>query len=164
MGVAINFIAKLLNTNDSVITLELDDIVFSKKHGHEICVMRIVGKNIFPKMTTEEILSNKQAMAGLSKEDLIRITKLHMEIKYNKDKLQLIEINRNGSVLLENRYKERVRYSENRIISDAKLQDKLMGSAALSLGYRFGLKHHINVLRQRSGFINKIVSFFKIEK
>lgn len=164
MGAVASFISRLLNTSDSVITLELDDVIFSKKHGHEICIMRIVGKNIFPKMTTEEILENKQAMLGLSKDDLIAITKLHMEIKHNKDKLKLVEINRNGTVLFENKYKERIKYSESRIISDGKLQDKLEGSAALSLGYRFGLRQHIRILRQKGNLVSKIVSLFKVDK
>lgn len=57
---------------------------YSKKYCHDICVMRLVGKNIFPLMTAEEILSSKSAMAGLSDEDLVKITRLDMEIKYKK--------------------------------------------------------------------------------
>jgi len=54
-------LVKIINKVESDITIELEEIVFSKKHGHEICIMHFVGKNIFPKMTTEEI-SSWQAM------------------------------------------------------------------------------------------------------
>ena len=108
----------LLEKLEPEVSLVLDDIVYDKKYGHEICVMRLVGKNIFPKMTTEEILDNPKARVGLSKEDIIIITRLDMEIKLKKAKLRIVEHDRNGIVVLENQYGERKRYSENDISSN----------------------------------------------
>lgn len=164
MSAVINFWSKLLNKVEPGITLELDEIVYSKKHGHDICVMHLVGKNIFPKMTAEEILSNKQAMAGLSNEDLIKITRLDMEIKYKRNNFRVVEIDRNGMVLVENQFKERIRYSEKLIVSDPKLQDQLNGRDGVGIGYRVGLKEGAKTTKYKQDFLKRFLSLFKNSK
>lgn len=106
MGAGLKFWNKIFHHFESKPTYELDDIIYSKKHGHEICVMRLVGKNIFPLMTTGGILSSRAAMAGLSNEDLVKITRLDMEIRYKKNTLRLIETDRNGTALFEDQFKK----------------------------------------------------------
>ncbi len=76
MSVLLNFLTKITNKIETDSTIELDEIIFSRRHGHNICVMHVKGKNIFPKMTAEQILSNPTAMLGLGKKDLIRIAQL----------------------------------------------------------------------------------------
>lgn len=161
MSAVVNFWSKLLNKIEPGVTLELDEIVYSKKHGHDICVMHLVGKNIFPKMPAEEILSNKQAMAGLSNEDLIKITRLDMEIKYKKNNLRVVEIDRNGMVLTENQFKERKRYSEKLIASDPSLQDQLNGRDGIRIGYRVGFKDGAKTTKYKQDFLKKLLSLFK---
>ena len=60
----ISYFGALVKKLEPEYTLRLEDIIYSKSHGHEICVMQLVGKSAFPKYTTEELLSNPRAMIG----------------------------------------------------------------------------------------------------
>lgn len=143
-----NIWSKVLDKIDPEVTIELDEVIHSKKHGHEVCIMRLVGKNIFPIMSPEEILSNKKAMMGLSREDLITITRLDMKIKTEKDKLRLIEIDRNGTLVLEDSYVQK-RYSELLVASDVSILNRLIGKDAYRIGYRVGLKEGITLNQKK---------------
>lgn len=156
--------SKLLDKLEPEVSLELDEIIYDKKYGHEICVMRLIGKNIFPKMTAEEILDNPKARAGLSKEDIIIITRLDMEIKLNKAKLRMVEHNRNGTVVIENKYGNRKTYLENNISSNGTLLENLNGKHAYSIGYRVGFKEGYKTIHQKKTILGKVKKFFKILK
>src|SRR3990167_11210417 len=84
----INVWSKIIDRLEPEVSLELEQIEFNERLGQYICVMHLVGKNIFPKMTTDEILSNPKARAGLSHEDLIEITKLDTQAKMEREKLK----------------------------------------------------------------------------
>ncbi len=144
------------------VSFELDDIIYDKKYGHEICVMRLIGKNVFPKMTAEEILNNPKARAGLSKEDLITITQLDMEIKFRKAKLRIVEHDRNGTVVLENQYGERKTYSEKYISSNAELLENMNGKYGHAIGYRVGFKYGVETVRQKKNLLHKVKALFKL--
>lgn len=161
MGAVINMWNRFLTKIEPVVTFELDEIIYSKKHGHEVCIMHIVGKNIFPIMTAEEILSNEQAMVGLSHDDLIKITRLDMEIKYKRNILRVVEADRNGTVLVENQFRERIRYSEKLIVTSPEIQDKLNSRDAIGIGYRTGLREGLKIIKDKSTFLGKILSHFK---
>lgn len=62
----VSYLSRLGSRLEPEYTLRLEDIIYSKSHGHEICVMQLVGKNAFPKYTTEQLLSDPSAMIGLS--------------------------------------------------------------------------------------------------
>lgn len=153
--------SKLLDKLEPEVSLELDEIIYDKKYGHEICVMRLIGKNIFPKMTAEEILDNPKSRSGLSKEDIIIITRLDMEIKLKKDKLRMIEHKRNGTVVLENQYGNRKTYLENSISSNSKLLENLNGKHAYSIGYRVGFKEGFKTTHQKKNILGKVKKFLK---
>jgi len=154
--------SKLLDKLEPEVSLELDDIIYDKKHGHEICVMRLIGKNIFPKMTAEEILDNPKARSGLSKEDVIIITRLDMEIKLKKAKLHMVEHNRNGTLVLENQYGNRKTYLENNISSNITLLENLNGKHAYSIGYRVGFKEGFKTILQKKNISGKVKKFLKL--
>ncbi len=153
--------SNLLDKLEPEISLELDEIIYDKRYGHEICVMRLIGKNIFPKMTAEEILDNQKARAGLSKEDIIIITRLDMEIKLKKAKLQMVEHNRNGTIVLENRYGNRKAYLENDISSNINLLENLNGRHAYSIGYRVGIKEGFKAINQKRSILNTVKKLLK---
>src|SRR5687768_7435016 len=96
----ISYLGRLVNKLEPEYTLKLEDIIYSKSHGHEICVMQLVGKSAFPKYTAEELLSDPGAMIGLSPLDAVTITRLDYKIKERKRKCQVLEIDRNGTILL----------------------------------------------------------------
>ncbi len=154
--------SSLLDKLEPEVTFVLDDIIYDKKYGHEICVMRLIGKNIFPKMTPEEILENPKARAGLSKEDLIIITQLDMEIKYRKAKLRMVKHDRNGTVVLENQYGERKTYSEKFISSNVELLENMNGKSAHAIGYRVGFKSGVETTRQKKTMLNRAMAFLKL--
>ncbi|MCD6040345.1 MAG: uncharacterized protein K0S27_1745 [Gammaproteobacteria bacterium] len=135
---------------------KLDKIIFSKKHGHKICVIKLVGKNISPKMTAEEILSNPKTKAGLNKEDLITITRLDMEIKLRKEKFQLVEYDRNGTVILQNERGERKTYSEQTLSTSPDLLNLMNGKDGHTIGYRVGFKNGFHTVHQKRDLGNKI--------
>lgn len=161
MGAVIKLWDKIISNLESKITYELDDIIYSKKHGQDVCVMRIIGKNIFPIMTSEEILSSKSAIAGLSIEDIIKITRLDMQIRYNKNKLRMIETNRDGTILFEDSLKNRVRYSEELLISTPEIQDKLNGKDAIHIGYKAGFKHGVKASRAKNNLVTNLLHLCK---
>ena len=159
-----NILTKLLDKIESDVTLELDEIKFSKKHGHDICVMHLIGKNTFPIMTADEILSNPKARAGLSNDDLILITRLDMEIKLKKNNLRVVERDRNGTVVLSNEAGERKRYAERLVSINTELLDKLNGKDAHGIGYRIGFQDGFAVIKQKINLGNTIRNFFKFTK
>ncbi len=164
MGATVSIFDRFFGYKEDGATLALDEICYSKKHGHEICVIRMVGKNIFPRMATDEILTNKHIVDSLSREDLVKITKLHMEIKQRRDSLNLIEVDRNETILFENQYKEKIRYSSKHILSDPKIQNKLQGKVAFSIGYRLGFKEGSSLAKRKNSIVSKIVEFIRIKK
>lgn len=159
-----NIWSKLLDKIESDVTLELDEIMFSKKHGHDVCIMHLIGKNTFPIMTTDEILSNPKARAGLSNDDLILITRLDMEIKRKKNNLRVVERDRNGTVVLSDETGERKRYSERLISLDPNLLDKLGGKDAHGIGYRVGFQDGFEAIKQKINLGRTIRNFFRFTK
>lgn len=155
MGKVVKILEKILDKMEPDSTIELEEIVYSKKHGHEICIMRLIGKNIFPKMTADEILSNPKARAGLSKEDLIKISQLDIQIKFKKNRLHIVEFDRNGTVVLEDEFLEKKRYSEKVISQDPMLLNKLNGSDSYRIGYRVGIKDGLSTLKQKQNVLGR---------
>lgn len=130
----------LVDKLEPEVTLELESIEYNPFYGHEICVLRLVGKNSFPKLTTHEILSNPKLMTGLSRDDLVKITKLDIEINEKKKKHKIVEIDRNGSVVLQNSHGETTRYSEKIISSNPAIIGSLNPNDAHRIGYKVGFK------------------------
>lgn len=136
----ISFFGSLVSKFEPQYTLRLEDIIYSKSHGHEICVMQLVGKSAFPKYTTEELLSDPNAMIGLSPQDAVTITRLDYLIKERKRKLKVLEIDRNGTILLRDSSGKEVRYSEKHISSSREIIKDMISEDAHDLGYRVGFK------------------------
>ncbi len=160
MQKVINFWTNMINRIDQDITIELDAIIYCNKRGHEICVMHLIGKNVFPKMTTDEILRNPKAMSGLSKEDLITIAQLDMQIKQRKHSLQVVEFDRNGTVVLEDQLRTRKRYSEKLLISQPEILDRIKGKDAFSLGYRIGYTNGNHLKKIKFSSMKKLFAKF----
>lgn len=136
----INFFSHLTNRIEPEFTFRLVDVIYSPKHGHEICVMQLSGKNIFPKFTAEEILSNPSALVGLSSKDAVKITQLDYLIKERKKKCQVLEVDKNGTILLKNSFGKISRYSEKYISSNRELLNTMKSDDAHDLGYRVGFR------------------------
>ena len=156
MGKVVNFISALINKSEENITLRLDSIEFSRKHGHEICIMQLVGKNAFPKMTTHEILSNPRAMVGISPADIVSIVRLDEQIRERKSKNKILEIDSNGSIVLINEDGSERRYSEKYISSDRELLNTLDGSDAHDIGYRVGFKDGLSINEKKKNALNSL--------
>lgn len=151
----LSYLGGLINKLEPEYTLRLDDIIYSKAHGHEICVMHLVGKNAFPKYTTEELLSDPNAMKGLSPEDAVIIARLDYIIKERRNKFEVLEVDRNGTVLLRDASGKTERYSEKKISSDRELIKRMGSEDAHNLGYRVGFKEGANLKKYKnSSFLN----------
>ncbi|WP_218813593.1 hypothetical protein [Rickettsiella endosymbiont of Dermanyssus gallinae] len=159
----INFFSHLTNRIEPEFTFRLVDIVYSPKHGHEICVMQLSGKNIFPKFTAEEILSNPSALVGLSSRDAVRITQLDYLIKERKKKCQVLEVDKNGSILLKDSFGRIARYSEKYISSNRDLLNTMKSDDAHDLGYRVGFRDGFEIKKFKKQaenlFRNKLKKF-----
>lgn len=138
-----NVFKSIISKLEPEYTLRLVEIVYSKAHGHEICVMQLVGKNAFPKYTAEEILSDPGAMIGLSPQDAVTITHLDYSIKERKKRYSIMEIDRNGTVLMQNPDGDINRYSERTISSQREILSHMHPEDAHDLGYRVGFKDGI---------------------
>lgn len=153
----INFFSYWINKVEPEYTFRLVEIIFSEKHGHELCVMQIVGKNIFPKFTPEELLSNRSALVGLSPDDLLIISKLSYLIKDRKRHSQILEVDTNGIIMLRDPSGRVIRYVEKYISSNRELLDTFKGSDGYDIGYRVGGRESLEDKR----FKKQIVSLIK---
>jgi hypothetical protein len=144
MAKIFSFIKTILDKSENI-TLRLVELEYSSKHGHEICIMQLIGKNIFPKLTAEEILSNRNIMTGLPPEDIIFITRLDSKIQERKRGMKVLEVDRNGTIVLVSSDGKIKRYSEKKISKDLEMISKMNSIDAYALGYRVGFKEGINL-------------------
>lgn len=162
----VSFFSNLINKIEPEYTWRLVDIIYSKKHGHEICVMHLAGKSAFPKFTAEELLSDPHAMKGMSALDAVSITKLDYVIKDRKKKSIIIEIDRNGTILLGDSLGRERRYAEKFVSSNREMINSLHSQDAHDLGYRVGFREGINIKKVKKqvspGIKKKILKFIRL--
>lgn len=151
MGKVVNLISSMINKTEDNITLRLVAVEFSKRLGHEICVMQLVGKNVFPKMTTSELLSDPKALIGLSSADIISIVRLDEKIKERITKNQILEIDQNGTIVLLSIDGTEKRYSEKFISSNRDLLNTIPSLDAHDIGYRVGFKDGLSINEKKKG-------------
>lgn len=77
--------------------------------------------------------------------------------------MRLIEIDRNGTALFEDQFKNRVRYSEKVIVSSPEMQDKLTGRDGIKIGYRVGFKDGAKVQGEKQAFFKRILHLLRIK-
>ncbi|MFA5958996.1 MAG: hypothetical protein WC785_00590 [Tatlockia sp.] len=164
----ISYFGNLVNKLEPQYTLRLDDIIYSKSHGHEICVMQLVGKSAFPKYTTQELLSNPNAMIGLSPQDAVTITRLDYTIKERNRKYQVLELDRNGTILLRDFSGKECRFSEKHISSTRTMIKDMRSEDAHDLGYRVGFREGLHAKKYKKQaskeFRAKIMRFIPFGK
>lgn len=61
---------------------KLIDIIYSDKHSHKICLIQSSGKNIFLKLSAQDIINNPDFLLRLSPRDIVSIARLDDEIEY----------------------------------------------------------------------------------
>lgn len=147
MAKILNFIKTILDKNETI-TLRLVELEYSARHGHEICVIQLINRNIFPKLTAEEILSNRNMMLGLPPEDIIFITRLDAKIKQRKEEMKVLEVDKNGTIVLVSSNGKVKRYSEKKISMTPEIVSKMNSLDAMSLGYRVGFKDGLNCFKK----------------
>ncbi|MGQ3891822.1 hypothetical protein [Legionella sp. CNM-4043-24] len=145
----IAFMGSLVRKLEPEFTLRLVDVIYSKAHGHELCVMQVVGKNAFPTCTAEELLADPKAMLGLSPQDAVTITRLDCAIKERKNRLRVLDVDRNGTILLRDESGNECRYSEKLLSSERELLKSLDGEDAHDLGYRVGFREGFQINRHK---------------
>lgn len=96
----VSFLGKLIRKVEPQYSIKLIDIIYSKSHGHEICVLQLVGKNSFPKYSAADLMADPESMVGMSPQDAIAIAVLDCHIKERMGKQKVLEIDRNGTILL----------------------------------------------------------------
>jgi hypothetical protein len=153
----VDFFSHLINKMEPEYTFKLVDIIYSSKHGHELCIMQLTGKNAFPKYTPEELLSDPRAMAGMSALDAVTITKLDNLIKERKGKCKVLEIDKNGTIVLRGPSGKVQRYSEKNVSSNRELLSSMRGEDAHDLGYRVGFRDGLQI----KNFKKQAANFFK---
>jgi hypothetical protein len=136
----VSFLGGLIRRVEPQYSIKLIDIIYSHSHGHEICVLQLVGKNIFPKYCTADLLADPESMVGMSPNDAVAIAILDCHIKERKGKQKVLEIDRNGTILLRDSSGREQRYSECLISSDREMIQSLTSGDAHDLGYRVGFR------------------------
>lgn len=146
----IDFVSYLVNRLEPDYTLRLVGVEFSQKHGHEICIMQLSGKNVFPKYTPQEILSNPKGMVGLSPQDAVTISKLDDIIQKRKKQSKVLEVDKNGSIVLKMSSGRTQRFSENYISTYRRdVLQSMRPEDAHDLGYRVGFKEGASIQQQK---------------
>ena len=97
----------------------------------------------------EELLSDPSAMIGLSPQDAVTITRLDYTIKERKRKYQVLEIDRNGTILLRDSSGKECRFSEKNISSTREMIKDMRSEDAHDLGYRVGFREGVNAKKYK---------------
>ncbi len=84
LSLAVQSIYFLINERTPSNNFRFCSTKFSRKHGHDICVIQVKGKSIYPEFTAAEIINNPELLLEFSREDVVTITKIHMHIEYLK--------------------------------------------------------------------------------
>lgn len=61
--------------------LKLSHITYSKRLGYEICIVQVIGKNIFSEFEAQYLITQPRILNGFSHQDVVRITLLAAQIK-----------------------------------------------------------------------------------
>lgn len=144
----IGFISKLVESVEPEFALKLDRIIYSNEHHCEVCVIQLVGKNAWPVMTTTEILSDPDFAKELSDRDLVMITRLDKEIQRRTQTYKVLEIDQNGTILLEDQKGHIKRYAEKNVSADSKILNGLSSIDAHDIGYRVGFRNATSLWAQ----------------
>ncbi|MCB1454677.1 MAG: hypothetical protein KDJ43_13625, partial [Rhizobiaceae bacterium] len=148
-------------------TLRLVGVEYSAKHGHEICIMQLSGKNAFPKYTPRELLSNPRSMSGLSPQDAVAIAKMDEVIRQRKERHKVLEFDKNGTIVLKMPSGSEQRFSEKYLSTNRRdlLQD-MLSEDAHDLGYRVGFRDGIDIEAQKKKILStpvkKLVKYIPI--
>lgn len=140
MSKVVSILQRIIERAEPDITLKLEKVIYSPRHKHEICVLQLIGKNAWPRMTPQEILEDPQTIRGLSQEDVVKITRLDEKIKMRVKELKVLEIDVNGTIILEDKRGNVRRFSEKKLSENRKMLAKLSSLDAHDLGYRVGFR------------------------
>ena len=162
----VSFLSGLIKKVDPVYTIRLEDIIYSKSYGHEICILQLVGKNSFPKYTAAQLMEDKGFMVGMSPEDAAAIAVLDYRVKERNGKKKVLEIDKNGTIVLRDSNGVEQRYSERLISSDREMIRSLDSEDAHDLGYRVGFRDGLDIKKQKGkdGLLkNKLLNLIKFK-
>lgn len=157
----INYLGDLVRKLEPQYTIRLMNVIYSEEHGHEICLLQQVGKNTFMKCTADEILTDPQTMQGLSAQDAVTISRLDQSIRECKNTATVVDIDRNGTILLRDNDGDECRYPEKLLSSERDLLNTLNADDAHDLGYRVGFREGLAVhsaKKQAAGYAKSGVS------
>ena len=163
----VSFLGGLIKGVEPQYSINLIDIIYSKSHGHEICVLQLVGKNSFPKYSAAELIASPESMVGMSPKDAVAIATLDCRIKERVGKHKVLEIDRNGTILLRDSSGKEKRYSECMLSSNREMIKHLDSEDAHDLGYRVGFRDGIDckkIKRKCSVFKDKILNLINFSK
>lgn len=133
----INFIGKFVNRWEPHVS-------YSKSHKHKIGVM--------------QLLASSHGMIGLSPENVVQRNQLDLQIKEKPKKCKVLEVDRNGTILLRDSTGEVKRYSEHHISNDRILLKELLSEEAHDIGYRVGFRDGMELKKQKMRLGNGIKS------
>ena len=163
----LSFLGGLIRGVEPQYSIKLIDIIYSKSHGHEICVLQLAGKNTFPKYTAADLLADPESMVGMSPQDAVAIAILDCRIKERRGKQKVLEIDRNGTILLRDSLGREQRYSECLLSSDREMINNLNSDDAHDLGYRVGFRDGFDYKKSKgksSLFKDKILGLINFSK
>lgn len=76
------------------VTFKLVAIHFSKKHGHDICVLQMLGRNVFTELDPRQIVATPEILNSLSPSDTIEVGRLieRLEAEMEQGCYRLLEV------------------------------------------------------------------------
>ncbi|WP_419421552.1 hypothetical protein ACNVED_16325 (plasmid) [Legionella sp. D16C41] len=150
-----DFFHYLLKSESDKDSLRLIDIIYSKSHKSEVCIVQLIGKNVFPTYTAKAILSDKRLFNSFSREDLLLIKELDTKINEREKRRTVLEVDMCGTILLKDSKGNIKRYAEKLISTDQELLESLDSVDAFSIGYRVGYKDGKNDISQKFKIKNR---------
>jgi hypothetical protein len=140
------FLTLLAHNDQQKITLKFCRMIYCPTRKHELCVMQLIGKNSFPTYSPYEILSTNHLLRSINAEDAVVITRLDEKIRRRHRQCKVLEVDRNGTILIEDDKGKVQRLAEVLIAKDPAFLAKLDGLNAYNLGYRMGLRGGVKPL------------------
>ncbi len=133
----------------------------SRKHGHDICIVQVIHKNIWPELTAKEIIQNPDLIKNFSPEDLVKIAKIDskIETEMNQSAYKVLEFNHDQTVLIQQTGKAYVHsVSCESIAQNKMILRRLNSEDAYCIGYMNGT----NQVQKTREAIQKMSRFGKI--
>lgn len=128
--------AKQRRSNSAI--YRFDDKIYSKRLGHYICRCQLVGTKHFFMSAATEILNDRALLENFSHSDVLLIKEIAEVVQRTQNRLKVVELAMNGTVLLEDYKGKQTRYANSVAVTDESIVKRVERDQLVAIAYRAG--------------------------